>query len=223
MPTAPLWRLVDCQFRDCRHKYASWESHRTYVVARLVIFLLSRRHSPTLVDRLITNTQVQAGFAEEHACHSAVYISDNLTVEATPWRGVIIGSVYDDLPDNILRVRRRTDLTEHERFKMVVYVMQMLRARYSVRAAVTLGMRAIFSPMTAGWWSPRIKAIICSKVFLDAFMQSTRNVLKGCEHEDLVMPAHLSETKDLKDILIPWARLSAESDEAEVSGTEVTT
>jgi hypothetical protein len=171
--------------------------------------ILFRRVVSDIFGRSIAHSQ--RDFGPEHAqwTHAAVYLYDDLVVEAVPFRGVRTRSLYTDIPSRILRVRRRDDLSESIRYKIALRALSMLGSRYSLAAALSIGWR-----MGVGTWN-RFGAlnfgpvIICSKVFHDAFVEITRSLLQGCSIDSPVTPAHLSATTDLRDVPIGWISLDA--------------
>ena len=83
----------------------------------------------------------------------------------------------------------------------------MLGARYGYGAALATGWHLL----NGLWSSPSITtlgpAVICSKVFSDAYSDVTRKLLSGCPIDFPVTPAHLSATPDLHDVTIGWLKL----------------
>ena len=178
--------------------------------------ILFRNVTPTIFDRAITNAQREFAPEDAHWTHAAVYLYDDLIVEAVPFHGVRPRSLYSDVPTRVLRVRRRPDLTESVRYKIALRAMSMLGSRYSLGTALSIGWRASF-----GTWN-RIGAlnfgpvIICSKVFHDAYVEITRSLLQGCSIDSPITPAHLSATPDLQDVAIPWTRLQQAETNADI-------
>jgi hypothetical protein len=135
-----------------------------------------------------------------------IYIEDFI-VEADPWRGVHTRSLCSDVPDSLLLIRRRDQLTMEERYKIALCAQRMLGARYGFRAALSLGLRAWALEMWNRPWFPRTRREnICSQVFYDAHAAITRHFLVDCS-EPPIMPAHLSATPDLVDVDVPWLRV----------------
>jgi hypothetical protein len=174
--------------------------------------ILSRSVSPSWLDKQIVRAQTQAGFSPADSCwtHAAMFLYEDFILEAVPRKGVITRSLYEDIPTSVLRVRRRPDLKDEERYKIALCAQKMLGTRYGVGAALSLGWTSI---VTGGLWNrdwrPLFRsAVICSQVVYDAHAEITRKMLKGCLVNRDVMPAHLSATSDLEDISVPWVKLS---------------
>jgi len=172
--------------------------------------ILSHSLSSSFLDRQIVKTQSRAGFDAEHArwTHAAVFLYEDFVVEAVPGDGVITRTLYSDIPNSVLRVRRRPDLRDEERYKIALCAQRMLGSRYNIRAAFSMGWRARSGLWDRAWFPSIGPVMICSKVFYDAHVEITRSLLKDCPMTDLVMPAHLSATTDLDDINVPWLKLS---------------
>jgi hypothetical protein len=172
--------------------------------------ILSHPLSSGFLDRRIVRTQIRAGFDAEHArwTHAAVFLYEDLIVEAVPHDGVITRTLYSDIPDSVLRVRRRPGLRDEERYKIALCAQRMLGSRYNIRAALSIGWRARSGLWDRDWFPSIGPVIICSKVFYDAHVEITRSLLRDCPMTDLVMPAHLSATSDLEDVHISWLKLN---------------
>ena len=170
--------------------------------------ILFRDRFPALTSRLISSAQAKSGFHDDHSCwtHAAVFLYDDFIVEADLWPGVHTRTIYKDIPSSVLRVRRRPDLQDIERYQIALPALRMIGARYGKIGAVRMGFR-----MLSGIWDQDKyyldSPVICSKVFFDAHAEITRHLLKDCPVSGPVFPAHLSATEDLEDIEIPWLRL----------------
>jgi hypothetical protein len=162
------------------------------------------------IGELIADTQDQAGFAAEHSrwTHAAVFLYKDFIVEAAPQGGVQSRSLYEDIPDSVLRIRRRPGLSDVDRYKIALCALRMQGLRYSKRIAFWAGLRARSGLWNRSGYVGTERAIICSKVFYDAFVEITRSLLRDCPVNEPVFPAHLSATIDLEDIAIPWLQLN---------------
>jgi hypothetical protein len=172
--------------------------------------ILSFSISPGFAEKQIIRAQTHAGLSADDSrwTHAAVFLYQDFVLEAVPWKGVVTRSLYSDIPDSVLRVRRRPNLRVEEKYQIALCAQRMLGTRYDISAALSLGWRSWIGQMLNRVWVPAIKpVIICSKVFYDAHLEITRKLLQGCSTTDLVMPGHLSATSDLVDIDIPWVKL----------------
>jgi len=172
--------------------------------------ILSHSVSTSWLDKQITRAQTQAGCSAADSCwtHAAMFLYEDFILEAVPRKGVITRTLYEDIPNSVLRVRRRPDLEVEERYKIALCAQKMLGTRYDLGAALSLGWRSRFKRLWNRDWRPSFKsAVICSQVVYDAYAEITLKLLQGCPMRGDVMPAHLSATSDLEDIPIPWVEL----------------
>jgi hypothetical protein len=181
-------------------------------VCRAGDLILSRPISLGWLDRQIVRAQTQAGLALADSCwtHAAMFLYEDFILEAVPRKGVITRSLYEDIPTSVLRVRRRPELKDEERYMIALCAQKMLGTRYGVGAALSLGWRSIIrGGLWNRDWRPLFRsAVICSQVVYDAHAEITRKMLEGCPLHGDIMPAHLSASNDLEDISIPWVKLS---------------
>ena len=144
--------------------------------------ILSHSISPAFIERQIVRTQAEAGLSEEDSrwTHAAVFLYQDFVLEAVPWKGVITRSLYSDIPDSVLRVRRRPSLEEKEKYKIALCAQRMLGTRYDIKAALSLGWRSILGrQMWNRDWRPLFRsAVICSQVVYDAHAEITLHFLK---------------------------------------------
>lgn len=171
--------------------------------------ILSYSRSRDKIGNLIVGTQTQAGFAAEHSrwTHAAVFLYEDFIVEADPAGGVQSRSLFEDIPGSVLRIRRCLSLQDVDRYKIALCALRMQGLRYSKRVAFFAGLRARAGLWNRGGYLQTERAVICSKVFYDAFVEITRSLLEGCPVNEPVFPAHLSATKGLEDVAIPWLQL----------------
>ncbi len=170
--------------------------------------ILFRDVAPNIFGRAISHTQ-SATHSDENAqwTHAAVFLYDDQIAEAVPFSGVRTRSLYADIPNRILRVRRRRDLALEDRYKIALRALSMLGSRYSFEAALSIGWRSLGFLDRVG--APKFGPIvICSKVFHDAHVEITRTLLQGCSIDAPITPAHLSATSSLEDIPLPWLKLT---------------
>lgn len=165
--------------------------------------------SPRWTTRVVASAQRRAGFPQEHCrwTHAAVFLFDSLLVEALPWRGVVQSSLLDYVLGHRMRVRRAPGLVLEERYRVALRALSMLGQDYAHRGIFILSL-----DLLRGAWAPRramsSRAInICSRVFHDAYVETTRHLLDGCPLDSPATPAHLSATKDLEDVEVAWATI----------------
>jgi hypothetical protein len=84
--------------------------------------ILSFSITQNLTDRQIASTQQRMGLGSEDArwTHAAVFLYEDWIVEAIPFWGVVTRSLYSDVPDSILRIRRSPSLSIEQRCMLAV-------------------------------------------------------------------------------------------------------
>ena len=107
----------------------------------------------------------------------------------------------------MLRVRRDNTLTQPQRFRLAIRALMRLSQPYSYSSIF----RAFFRPLNP--WRfvlalrPRERALICSQLFHEAYMEATGSIL--FERADIaVVPAELSAIDSLQDVKAHWVRLA---------------
>ena len=173
----------------------------------LLLFSTSR---PNLLQRQIVNTQVKLKYADEDARwrHAAVYIGDRYLCEARPG-GVRYHPVVETIsPYTMLRVRRDTALTQSQRFRLAIRALMRLSQPFSYGSVF----RASFRPLNPRRFvlalRPRERALICSQLFHEAYMEATGSIL--VERADIaVVPAELSAIQAFQDVKTHWVHLAA--------------
>jgi hypothetical protein len=173
--------------------------------------ILSFSISPGFAEKQIIRAQTHAGLSADDSrwTHAAVFLYQDFVLEAVPRKGVVTRTLYSDIPDSVLRVRRRPNLRVEEKYQIALCAQRMLGTRYDISAVLSLGWRSKFKQMWKRDWRPPLfkAAVICSQVVYDAHAEITLGLLEGCPLRD-VMPAHLSATSSLEDICIPWVKLA---------------
>jgi hypothetical protein len=172
--------------------------------------ILMRDANPGIASRLIAHAQGRAGFRQDDSCwtHAAIYLYDDFLVEAVPLGGIRARTLYLDVPNRVLRVRRRLQLNEPERYKIALHALRLIGARYSFLSALKMGWG-----MFSGLWNHDAArrldtVVICSNAFYDAYVDITQSVLRDCPVGESVLPAHLSATSDLEDIDVGWVSVT---------------
>jgi hypothetical protein len=143
--------------------------------------------------------------------HAAVFLYEDIVAEAVVWRGIHSRTLYRDVPGRLLRVRRRLSLTPDQRYKIALMSLRMVGQRYSVWTALFVFFHMLYGLVDRKGFSSR--GVICSKVFYDAYAETTRSLLSGCHISQPVTPAHLSATGDLEDVDIEWLKLEQNASE----------
>lgn len=163
---------------------------------------------PTNLSQRICAAQAQGGIAAVDAAwsHAAVYIGDAVVVDAQPWWGVRVNSLYDLVPARKILVRRDPTLTATEGFRVAIRALTRLGRDYSIWQAPRLFVRAL-----AGFWRPNTsvrvnRALVCSTLYSDAYVEVTQRLVYPGRISE-VWPGHLSATQRLTDVPVSWIRV----------------
>jgi hypothetical protein len=171
--------------------------------------LLVSAVEPPFFSRQIINAQQRGGYADEDARwhHAAIYVGKTNVCEALT-TGVTHGPIYKYVGSHLLRVRRDPLLTPDEGWQLAMEAMTNLRTSYSFPMIASLARKA-----RRGFWKRPSKrsalpdrAIICSKLFADAYSITTERIMGNSVAEE-VTPAYLSATDKLIDVPTYWAQL----------------
>jgi hypothetical protein len=166
--------------------------------------------SPPRGSRAIVSTQRRGGYSAEHARwhHAAVYLGDYLVCEAT-LRGVRYAPIYAYVGNHFIRVRRDESLSDRDSWRVALYAMTRLKDSYSYLTIASLAFKA-----QKGYWRPMPesplpggRAVICSKLYSDAFILATKRVLYNVTAGE-VTPASLSSSPIMTDVQTEWLAIS---------------
>jgi hypothetical protein len=145
------------------------------------------------------------GFAADDACwtHVAVYVGEGLLVEAVPFYGVRVSSIYSLVPGNLLLVRRDTSLDNEQRYRIAIQAATRLGRGYSVAQIPALAAGA-----AVGFWQPETgvrlsRALVCSTLYSDSYVAVVQRLLFPNRISEL-WPGHISATPNLSDVPVPW-------------------
>ena len=172
--------------------------------------LLFSAVKPNRAQRAIMKAQLRLGYAEEHAKwhHAAVYIGDLHLCEAV-FRGVRYHPVTDIFLGSRLRIRRNTQLTKEERFRIAIRALMRLSKPYDFWSVTLSGFRSLntaFGQAFSRELRVRGRAVICSQLYHEAYMEVTSQALSAVTDRD-VFPADLSACGGLADVRAQWAKL----------------
>ena len=164
-----------------------------------------------MVAKGIRKTQ-KIGFHTDDArwTHAALYIGEELIVEATPFGGVRVGSLYKLANGKRLRVRRipcESGFTMTTRYQVTISALTDLRRGYSLFSIPRLLWWALFGMLYKSDQRPNIGGvIICSSVVRNAYLKSANlNLVPGMISP--AWPADLSQTAELTDVQIDWVKI----------------
>lgn len=172
--------------------------------------LLFSAVEPNRAQRAIVHAQLELGYAAEHARwhHAAVYIGDLQLCEAV-FQGVRYHPVTDIFLGSRLRIRRNTQLTEEERFRIAIRALMRLSKPYDFWSVTLSWLRSrgtAFGRACSRELRVRGDAVICSGLYHETYMEVTGQILSAVADRDVV-PADLSACGGLVDIPAVWARL----------------
>ncbi|MEA2337688.1 MAG: hypothetical protein QOE82_1695 [Thermoanaerobaculia bacterium] len=171
--------------------------------------LLVSAVKPPFFSQQIINAQQSGGYAADDARwhHAAIYVGRSNVCEALT-NGVAHGPIYKYVGSHLLRVRRDPLFTPDDGWQLAMEAMTNLRTSYSFGAIASLLRKA-----RRGFWnrpsnpSPLPdRAVICSKLFADAYSITTERVMGNSVAEE-VTPAFLSATNKLIDVPMYWAQI----------------
>ena len=170
-----------------------------------LLLFCSQRPNP--MQRQIVRTQISLKYGDDHARwhHAAIYIGDSYLCEARPG-GVRYHAVVEFVPHMLIRVRRNAALTESQRFRIAIRALMRLTRPYSYRSTARAWLRSWRRGQFTLARRARNRAVICSQLFHDAYMEATGRTLVQRADVD-VLPAELSACSGLSDVSTGWARL----------------
>lgn len=161
---------------------------------------------PNFISRRIIRAQENGGFSSEDARwhHAAVYIGEARICEATG-TGVKVNLLYPYIGSHLIRVRRDQRLTPSDGWRIAINALFRLREKYSFWTILKIAFQA-----RRGFWNESVwpnfsssRAIICSKLYADAYTFTTMRTLQNAAGETPI-PAFLSNTTLLQDVDIAW-------------------
>ena len=159
---------------------------------------------PGFMQRRIIATQRRENYAPVHARwhHAGVYLGDRYVCEAVPG-GVRYRPVEEFVSDYLIRVRRDDKLEIDQAFHVAIRAMMRLSRPYAHWPAVRAWLRSWSRGTLSLDYRVRRRAIICSQLFHDAYMEATSRTL--VERVDIIVfPAELSACNDLSDVRSAW-------------------
>ena len=171
----------------------------------LVLFSKLR---PNWVERRIVGAQENLRYSANDARwhHAAVYIGDRYLCEARRG-GVRYRPVVECIdPNTLLRVRRNFELPQLHQFRVAIRALMRLSQPYSYGSIGRAFLRSLNPRSYAIALHPRERAVICSQLFHEAYMEATGSTLVERADRDVV-PAELSATGHLRDVKTNWVRV----------------
>lgn len=169
--------------------------------------------SPGAVSAAIGKAQRAHGFAASHALwsHVALYIGDEMAVEAQPAAGVALRNLYTLDGRERMLVRRRAGLSLEDRYRVVVRALTDLGKEYSVTRLPSLVLRALRGPASnPGLDASAQGVVICSTLVADAF-STVASVDFKARDRDITWPADLSRADVLHDLAVGWVKVTDDS------------
>jgi hypothetical protein len=164
--------------------------------------ILFSAQKPNFVQRRIRAVQTIGGFGPDHARweHAAVYIGSGAVCEATG-SGVGVGDLFTRIETSKIRVRRNPNLSNDERWMLVVHALKQKNYAYGMWSIATLIVGSRF-----GYWKHKSGPIsfphrtyICSQLYGDSHVAASGTVL--CLNQTgIATPAGLSMDTTLQDI-----------------------
>lgn len=165
---------------------------------------------PTKNHHVIEWVQRKGGYSQEDARwhHAAVYLGNGDICEAD-LDGVGCRAIYRYVKGHhLIRVRRDSDLTSDERWKIAIRSLTRLRQAYAFSYLPEL----LWMSLSGFWKQPEKpgqlpkRAKICSQLYVDAYSPVTQRVLVNTASGEIT-PAFLSSTDRLVDIPIRWLKI----------------
>lgn len=167
---------------------------------------------PSKGSEKIISVQQNGGFDAESARwhHSALYLGDGEILEARPFGGVIISSLYDHVLENRLLFRRDVNRSVDEQWNICVQGMKEYGKSYSFWTVPL-----IYFHSKRGFWNripgqaARIemrRSRICSQLYYFAYTAATHNLLVK-RPLSAIMPADLRHTTVLNNVNVRWKKI----------------
>jgi uncharacterized protein YycO len=180
--------------------------------------ILTQDLPPDWISRGIEQAQIDAGFPAEHCrwTHAAMYLGDGERVVESTFgsgrSGVQISPLGDYVGTHLLRFRRPRDLSERQRWMMVVEAVSLVTLRYDFGYLWNT-----FWQTRTGFWQRRKtqrdvnrafkinRARVCSTLYADAFTRISGEVVDS--KNDAHIPATLSQSDVFDDVIAGWRKL----------------
>ena len=177
--------------------------------------LLFSSVSPDRISKSIQDFQLQ-GHAPGDArwTHAAVYMGDEETIcdSDFDWfgpRGVSVKPLHAYFGKHLILTRRAPSLTQRDQLMLVVNAVRHTGDGYDFAGLARLGWKIWRRKLTRLFSARRsARSVFCSRLFADAFLQTTKRVLQDPWLNDTT-PAFLSATSDLVDVATTWLSIAA--------------